>query len=134
MQRPAHAGQQRKDQDMKMAKASEADLNMAIEVCNALEALAGHWGAFMPEKINNATVECDNEPFDIDDHAQCIRVIEYLQQLARSASLMRVVFGMTVLLDPDNKMVDPDADTLDHHPDTVAALAAMAAAPAVGAA
>lgn len=109
---------------MKMAKASEADMNMAIELTNALEALAGNWGAYMPEKVSRTTAESDTERFDIDSHEDCRRVLEYLIGLARSASLFRVVFGMMVLLDPDNKIVDPDADTLQHHPDTIKALAA----------
>lgn len=113
---------------MKMAKASEADIGVAIELVNALEALAGKWGAYMPEKISRATVESDSERFDIDSHNDCVRVLEYLIGLARSASLFRVVFGMTVLLDPLNKIVDPDADTLELHPDTIKALAASAEA------
>lgn len=115
---------------MKMAKASEADLNMAIELTNALEALAGRWGAVMPEKIERCEQDCEFERFDIDDPKQCRRVIEYLIRLTRSASLMRVVWGMQVLLDPRNRMVDPDADTLEHHPDVVAALASATGAAA----
>jgi len=119
---------------MKMAKASEADLNMAMELCGALDALTQRWGATMPEKIERITGNMECEYFDEDDADQCKRVLAYLRDLANSASLMRVVWGMAVLLDPANKMVDPDADTLEHHHDTVVALAAMAAAPAVGAA
>lgn len=36
---------------------------------------------------------------------------------------MRVVWGMAVLLDPANKVVDPTTSSLQHHPDTIAALA-----------
>ena len=117
---------------MKMAKASEADLDAAMELCNALDALTQRWGATMPEKIEQLTGHMESEYFDEDDSEQCKRVVAYLRELANRASLMRVVWGMAVLLDPATKMVDPDADTLEHHPDTVAALAAMAAAPAVG--
>ena len=106
---------------MKMAKDTEADLNMALELSNALEALASHWGATMPEKIEKPAEGEERERFCIDDHDDCRRVIEYLIRLTRSASLFRVTFGMTVLLDPANAIVDPAADTLEHHPDTVAA-------------
>ena len=117
---------------MKMAKASEADLEMAIELSNALEALAGRWGAVMPEKVAKPQRDEDEaERFSLDDEEQCRRVLEYLIRLTRSASLFRVTFGMTVLLDARNKIVNPDADTLEHHPDIVTALAAMASAPAV---
>ena len=111
---------------MKMAKASEQDMLMALDLANALDALAGRWGSVMPEKIARPTDEEGHEAFDIDDHEDCRRVIEHLIDLARSASLFRVAFGMTVLLDPRNKIMNPDTDTLEHHPETVAALAAMA--------
>lgn len=102
---------------MKMAKASEADLDMAMELANALEALNSRWGASMPEKIAKPQREDDeNEGFSLDDDEHCRRVCEYLIRLTRSASLFRVVMGMAVLLDPANKLVDPDADTLEHHP------------------
>jgi hypothetical protein len=35
---------------------------------------------------------------------------------------MRVVFGMAVVLDPRNEVVDPDADTLEIHPKYAAAI------------
>ena len=120
---------------MKMAKASEADLEMAMELASALEALSSRWGATMPEKIAKPQRDEDeDEGFSLDDDENCRRVCEYLIRLTRSASLFRVVWGAAVMLDPANKLVDPDADTIEHHPDTVAALAAMAAVPAVGAA
>lgn len=100
---------------MKMAKASKADLDMALELTMALDSLTCRWGAMMPEKIERASE--NGERFDRDDSEQCKRVVAYLLDLAASASLMRVVFGMSVLLDPCNKVVDPDADTLERHPD-----------------
>ncbi len=110
---------------MKMAKASQADMDMAIELSNALEALSGHWGAAMPEKIAKELPGEEFERFSLDEPDDCRRVCEYLIGLTRSASLFRVVFGMTVLLDPRNKIVDPNADTLEYHPEVVAALAAV---------
>lgn len=113
---------------MKMAKASQADLDMAIELSNALEALADRWGATMPEKVAKPTGDEEVERFELSDHDHCIRVIEYLQRLTRSASLFRVVFGMLVLLDPCNEIVDPEADTLEHHPKVEATRLAWEAA------
>lgn len=95
---------------MKMAKATEADIAMAMELANALEALNSRCGATMPEKIAKAQCDDEAEGFSLDDDDQCRRVLEYLIRLTRSASLFRVVFGMTVLLDPANKIVDPDSD------------------------
>ena len=106
---------------MKMAKASEADMKMAIELCTALEDLTGRWGATMPNAIQQPEGRSDSEYFDPDDSEQCKRVVAYLRELVGGASLMRVVWGMTVLLDPRNTMVDPTIDTLEHHPDTDAA-------------
>lgn len=100
---------------MKMAKASEADMSMAIEMAQALDALTNRWTPMMPEAIDQGGEE-ENERFDIDDETQCRRVVEYLLELADRASLFRVVFGMAVLLDPQNEIVDPAADHLATHP------------------
>lgn len=95
---------------MKMAKASEADLKMAMELTSALESLMryGH----MP---------CDGEhddpaDFDIDSPQDCQRALQALMDIAERGSLMRVVWGMVVLLDPANELVDPHCDVLEHHP------------------
>ena len=111
---------------MKMAKASEADLDMAMELTAAFDVLTGHWPT-LPTGLCSAEDDADDDRFDCDDDRQCGTVLRHLLAIAERASLMRVTFGMTVLLDPRNKIVNPDADTLEHHPDTVAALAAMAA-------
>lgn len=111
---------------MKMAKASQADIEMAMELANALEALSSRWGATMPQKIaKGQTGEDRDEAFSLDDHEHCRRVCEYLINLGRSASLFRVVMGMAVVLDPRNELLDPDADTLEAHPRIQAALSAI---------
>ncbi|WP_019919084.1 hypothetical protein [Methyloversatilis discipulorum] len=108
---------------MKMAKASQADIEMAMELANALEALSSRWGATMPQKIAEAALGVT--AFCIDDPEHCRRVCEYLINLGRSASLFRVVMGMAVVLDPRNELLDPDADTLEAHPRIRAALSAI---------
>lgn len=100
---------------MKMAKASEDDINMAIELAQALDALTNRWTPMMPEAIDQGGDE-ENEHFDIEDETHCRRVVEYLLTLADRASLFRVVFGMTILLDPRNEIVDPSVDHLAKHP------------------
>lgn len=102
---------------MKMAKASAADLDMAMELCNALDALTQRWSATVPEAIAKPNGEDESEFFNRDDREQCQRVMGYLLDLADRASLMRVVWGCAVMLDPANKCVDPSADTIEHHPD-----------------
>lgn len=102
---------------MKMAKASKADLDMAMELCNALDALTGRWSATVPDEIAKPDGDYEAEYFDRDDRDQCLRVLGYLLELADRASLMRVVWGCAVMLDPTNRCVDPNASTIEHHPD-----------------
>lgn len=105
---------------MKMAKASAQDLDAAMSISQALEAISGQWFSTMPEAIEKPPREGESERFDIDNPEHCRRVIEHLQQLTRSASLFRVVMGMHTVLSPRNKCVDPDADTIEHHPERLA--------------
>lgn len=100
-----------------MAKASKADLDMAMELCVALDVLTQRWGATVPEQIARPGGADEVEYFDLDDSEQCRRVLGYLLDLADRASLMRVVGGCAVMLDPANRCVDPDEDTIEHHPD-----------------
>lgn len=77
---------------MKTAKASISDLEMAMELAGALEALSSRLGATMPEKIAKPQRDDDEaEGFSLDDGENCRRVCEYLIRLTRSASLSRVV-------------------------------------------
>lgn len=114
---------------MKIAKASKADLNMAMDLSNALDLLGQRWVPCMPEAIERLKDDDESERFDRDDDVQCGRAMRYLLELADRASLMRVVFGAAVMLDPANKCVDPNADTIEHHPDVEAALGAKTAKP-----
>lgn len=95
---------------MKMARASKADLDAALEVSRILGDLER---GYMP---------CDDEDddaerFDLDNPRQCRRALDALLEAASRGSLFRVTFGMATLLDPRNKLLDPDADTLELHPD-----------------
>lgn len=110
---------------MKMAKASEADLNMAMELTSALDVLGQRFLPAMPEAIEKLGEDDEREPFDRHDDEQCGRALRHLLDLADRASLSRVVFGCAVMLDPANKCVDPDADTIEHHPDVIAGLRAL---------
>ena len=101
---------------MKMAKASDADLDMAMELCGAIDALTGHWPTLPPGLCKPDADEPD-DGFDCDDDRQCGTVLRHLLAIAERASLMRVVWGCAVMLDPANTLVDPDADTIEHHPD-----------------
>lgn len=114
---------------MKLAKASPADLEMAMELCAALEALTCRWDPSVPEKIARLKDREETERYDRHNAEQNARVMEYLRSLVGGASLMRVVYGCTVMLDPANRCVDPDADTIEHHPDILELAAAKALQP-----
>ena len=93
---------------MKMAKANENDLNAALEICRALESLED---GYLPSEM---TEDDDSVAYYADEHAE--KVVEHLIAISKRASLFRVCFGMTVLLDPQNELVDPEAGTLEAHP------------------
>ncbi len=109
---------------MKMAKAGEDDLRMAMDLSNALEGLSHRHYPTMPQPVAKIADDEGGECFDRDDAEQCVRALRHLLDLAERASLMRVVWGCAVMLDPANKCVDPDADTIEHHPDALAGLEA----------
>lgn len=107
---------------MKMAKASEQDIDVAMALVHAVESLAS---GFMP----TANDDEDAVWFDERDGEDCKKALWILLDIARKGSLGRVVCGMAVLLDPDNHIVDPNLDYLDHHPnrDKLIELAAIQA-------
>lgn len=99
---------------MKMAKASEADLEMAMELVGMLEALGHRHCPSMPAVIARNDGQ---EDFDRDDDEQCGRALRVLLETAQRGSLFRVVWGAAVMLDAGNKLVDPNAYTLELHPE-----------------
>lgn len=104
---------------MKMAKASKADLDMAMELANFLENIEK---GYVPQQMAENPEAEGLEFFDECDGDQCIKAIESLKAIVCKGSLFRVVFGMAVVCDPQNRLLDPVADTLAHHPDHARAL------------
>lgn len=94
---------------MKMAKASERDIEVALKLTRAIEDLISGW---LPAGMTGD----DAESLKWFDEADAPRVIEHLVEIAKQASIFRVVFGMSVVLDPRNEVVDPNDDTLALHP------------------
>lgn len=94
---------------MKMARASEQDLEVAQQTASFIEFLQKEW---VPEAMDS-----DDDVFDIEDPEQCQQVLRKLLEINDHGSIFRVTFGLLVLLDPANKLIDPDADTLELHPD-----------------
>ena len=93
---------------MKMAKASQADLDMAMDVYGALDAISSHWPT-MPGSEGD-------DYFDADNPEHCVRAIAHLIETMKRGSLLRVVWGCAVMLDPRNGLVDPNADTIERAP------------------
>ena len=114
---------------IKMAKASDHDISVAMNLCNALEALTQQWSPHFPQAIAKPPSEDDDEDFDNDNPEHCKRALDHLLELARSASMMRVIWGAAVMLHPRNRCVDPNTDTIEHHPDAAAGFAAKDAKP-----
>jgi hypothetical protein len=103
---------------MKMARASDEDIEAALKVSRILEDLDRR---YMPSDGDSEELEF----FDRDDAEQCQKIVGMLLDATRYTSLFRVVFGMAVVLDPRNELLDPDADTIEMHPKIVAALEAV---------
>lgn len=100
---------------MKMAKASEIDLQSALALTTILENLER---GDMPDSGNESS-ECD-EHFDIEDGEKCKKALRSILGAIEHASLFRVTFGMAVVCDPRNKVLDPGSDILELHPEHLA--------------
>lgn len=102
---------------MKMAKASPADLEAAMDVVRILESLDR---GLMPSEMAEDEDE-DGSYFDTDDSGDCKKALNLLLDAADKGSIGRVVYGMFVLLDPNNEAIDPNLDYIEHHPKRIEA-------------
>lgn len=96
---------------MKMAKANQADIDMAMTLSSFIDSIDK---GYVPDAASNDAERI--EWLCLDDGEQCCRIVSELKSIITKGSFFRVVFGLAVLLDPDNELVDPDADTIEHHP------------------
>lgn len=105
---------------MKMARASEADIEAALELSGILENVEKGW---YPSREDDP----EDTPtfFDQDDPEHLKIFYDRVMDVVEKGGLFRVVFGMAVVLDPRNELLDPDADTIEKHPKIVAALEAV---------
>lgn len=101
---------------MKMARASEADIDASLAVNRILDDLLK---GYMPA-VDEGEEDDGTTWFDRDDADQCKAVLGKLLDAADKGSLFRVAFGMQVVLDPRNELLDPNADTLEKHPKVIA--------------
>lgn len=100
---------------MKMAKASPEDLDMAMDLANVLDDIER---GFFPTKLqSDEDAESERvEWIDTADRQQYERLFFGLKSLLNKGSIYRVIWGMAVVCDPSNECIDPDADTIEHHP------------------
>ncbi len=100
---------------MNIAKASERDINMALDLCSILESIER---GSMPV---SATENGDDEDaeFDRDNHDDCRVVLNLIIDTLRAGSIGRVIWGMAALVNPESKLLDPDADILKPHPSLI---------------
>jgi len=110
---------------IKMAKASEKDLAAALDIAGILEDIDKGYFPRDPSKDGDAET---NDPtfFDEDDPQHLVEFFKRLKWCLDAApgGVFRVAFGMTVLLDPRNELVDPDLDHLAMHPRLIKAVEA----------
>lgn len=91
---------------MKIARATDADIEMALELAQALDDLAERY-------VPSAIASPIDERLEFDDRRQLVRVCEYLTGLADKGSLFRLAIGMSAVLDPKNNITDPNAELED---------------------
>lgn len=94
---------------VKMAKASQSDIAAAIELYQFLEAMRD--GRPAADAV---------EEFDYEGYGDLIERgaddAEYLLRAHERGGLFRVAWGLQVLLDPANEVVDPNQPHLELHP------------------
>ena len=106
---------------MKMAKATERDIDAAGELIQVLDAIDTRFGGPwpLPDVPEDLPKFLDGEAFDSDDTQHLKTLYNHLARLLRSTANFhgRVIGGMCyVILYPKNEILDPTADTLELHP------------------
>lgn len=97
---------------MKMAKASQADIDMALDMISVFDDIER---GYFPHRFSDPESE-SIEWLDTTNRQQYDKLISNLRGLLNRGSIGRVIMGMAVLCDPKNECIDPDADCLEHHP------------------
>lgn len=109
---------------MKMGKASQGDIDAAIELYQFLQAMS-----------NGRSAEDVVDEFGYGGYQDLLERqasdIEFALRAHERGGLFRVVWGMQVLLDPRNEIVDPILGHLELHPKHVRAARACEAVAAL---
>lgn len=106
---------------LKMAKASEADMELADGVASILDSLGRGYYPAVEDKETEDAARAGDLPtfFDPDNKAHLRHLYDMLMKLDAKGSMFRVSFGYRVLM--DNRVVDPAQSTLQFHPTLTAA-------------
>lgn len=97
---------------LQMAKASPADIEAVQWLATAFDLLDDGCDTKDPE---------GNAAFDADNAEDCRRVIAHIREKVSRGALFRVAWGMAVVCDARNELLDPDSDVIAPHPKAVAA-------------
>jgi len=100
---------------MKMALATDQDMEVAYELCGLLDNLSrGYYPA-------NEGDEDTPTFFDEDDMVHLQALHKRLETIAESSgSIHRVVGGFSCMRNPTNELIDPTQDVVEFHPSIVA--------------
>lgn len=103
---------------MKQRKATEKELQAASKISSILMCLS--LGFFPEDEDSDRVLSPEESAFDPENPENCKRAIKLLfDSDAGGGALDCVVACAHVLLDPANKVVNPDVSYLDHHPSRV---------------
>lgn len=104
---------------MKMARAKASDIEAALEIAGILDEMDG---GYYPRRADGKHHDEDPTFFDENDPKHLRALYDALKAQTKKGGLFRVVFGMSVLLDERNEIVDTACDNLQLHPRLRAAL------------
>ncbi len=94
---------------MQQAKPSNQDLEKAFKVASFLSCITS---GFLPEDADG-----NHREFDRHNPEHCHQAIQVLLELNAESNLHRTVYAAETLLNPENKIVDPDVSHLEVHPE-----------------
>lgn len=99
---------------LRITKASDDDMMWGLTLMNVIEAVANN--EMPPELAKEAGAL--GERYDSKDREHNRALVLYLQTMhhARPGALTRILFGLSALTNPENQIIDPDAEFIALHP------------------
>ncbi|MDQ7981940.1 hypothetical protein QYH69_32470 [Paraburkholderia sp. SARCC-3016] len=100
---------------MKMALASDEDMEVAYELCGLLDNLSRGYYPAKEEDADTPTF------FDEDDTEHLQALHKRIEKIAESSGAVhRVVGGFSCMRNPANELIDPTQDVVEFHPSIIA--------------